>query len=154
MSGFQEYGGKERVVIIENILGITLVVVLMILSWQDMREKKIDLRICAAETGMLIFLRLIFNHMAFVITGGVLGIVMLILAYISRQAIGYGDGCVFVMTGVYLGGYKNFLLIFLSLCIAALYSGVLLFVMHKSKNYIMPFLPCILLGFMVVTVIG
>ncbi len=68
--------------------------------------------------------------------GGLLGVVLLLISKCSRGALGEGDGIFFIITGIYLGFWKNLLLFFSSLMLCSFF-GLALFLWgwFQGKDY-------------------
>ena len=79
---------------------------------------------------------------AFVCTGRIrFGIALLLYSLVTHESIGYGDGCLFVMTGLFLGIWENLVLLLLASVLAGIGSAVLLFFRKKKKKERIPFVP-------------
>ena len=80
--------------------------------------------------------------------GGIgLGIGLLAVAFFSREAIGFGDGLLFCVTGIYLGFWGNLrLLLTGTLCCALIQAVGLLFRRARMKDRV-PLVPFLLLAF-------
>ncbi len=80
--------------------------------------------------------------------GGVaVGIVVLMFAYFSKEAIGVADGIIISVCGVAFGLYETVLLCFLAAVYAAGYAVVLLLLKKAGRKSRIPFLPFLLLGY-------
>ena len=87
-----------------------------------------------------------------VLLGMTVGVVLVLLGFLTRESIGLGDGYLFVVTGIFLGGAANVELLFLSLLYAAIFSlGVLIFRKGK-KNQEITFIPFVFLGYLTIIV--
>ena len=74
--------------------------------------------------------------------GGIgIGVALLLLAKVTNEAIGYGDGMVVIVVGLWKGFFQTVELLLISLMIAALYSILLLVVKKVGKKHTMPFIP-------------
>lgn len=119
---------------------------LAILSPEDIKEKQVSVktvmifgllalvcRIVAGQDGMI-------KEMIFSLVPGMF---LLILSMASKESIGLGDGMAAVVLGLWMGGYKTFLI----LCIAWMLAGgfALICLLRKQKEPI-PFIPFLLLG--------
>lgn len=82
------------------------------------------------------------------IFGGVIvGLFLIGLAFLSEEAIGFGDGMVMVVTGLYLGFWQNLELCMTGLILSAAFSGILIIAGIAKKNQAIPFLPFLMLGY-------
>ena len=83
-----------------------------------------------------------------ILLGISVGICILLLAIVTREKIGLGDGMLLTVTGVYLGGADNFQLLMYGLFYAALFSLAVLVVRRWKKSREFPFVPFLFLGYL------
>lgn len=84
-----------------------------------------------------------------ILCGMLLGVFMILISAVTRGSVGMGDGILLVVTGVYLGGYANLVLLLIGLLLSALWSlGLLAFKKKKKKDEI-AFVPFLLLSYFV-----
>lgn len=77
------------------------------------------------------------------------GAVLILTAVVSGGKIGCGDGCVFLITGLFLPTGQNLGLLIGSFFIAAL-AGVVLLMKRKAKAAdAFPFVPCVFAAYMI-----
>ncbi len=69
-----------------------------------------------------------------------------LLSYVSGEKVGYGDGWLLIMIGLFMGLRKCFLILLIGLVSASLAALVLLACRKVSKNDGLPFAPFLLLG--------
>ncbi|MDO4522693.1 MAG: hypothetical protein Q4B57_06050 [Eubacteriales bacterium] len=84
-----------------------------------------------------------------IITGALPGLTLLVLAWVTGESIGYGDGIVLLVTGWYLGWYGSIgvlLMGLLLICPAALW---MLFWKKADRRAELPFLPFLLGGYLI-----
>ena len=72
------------------------------------------------------------------------GVLLLLTGRITRQAIGYGDGMLLLVCGLYLGGKEAGVLFVTGLLILFPISLVLLISGHAKRKTQLPFAPCLL----------
>ena len=140
---------------LEIIKIVVLGVFLLIEGIRDLQKHKVSM-ITVIIAGILgaIFQFGIIQENGLKIIGGILiGIVLLSLAKITREKIGYGDGWIFVVTGIYLGFLSNMYLLLLSLFLASWASICLLAFKKVNKKTELPFVPFILPGYLLLLVI-
>lgn len=82
-------------------------------------------------------------------SGVLIGIGILIFAYVSGESIGLGDGWLFVVTGTYLTFWENFVLLFGSMLLAGIFASICLILKRKNKNERMALAPFVLMGYVV-----
>lgn len=70
----------------------------------------------------------------YLMTGMSVGIALLLYSLVTHESIGYGDGCLFVMTGLFLGIWENLVLLLLASVLAGIGSAVLLFLEKEEKG--------------------
>ena len=115
-------------------------------TWQDIKEKKVTgnyLRI-GAVVGLLYKIAGIAQKADLVKDwmGALLpGIVLLILAKMTKEKIGYGDGSVIVILGNYWNLKEIWLVLQGALVLTMIVSVILLITKKVGKEYEMPFLP-------------
>lgn len=140
---------------LEIIKIIVLGVFLLIEGIRDLQKHKVSM-ITVMIAGILgvIFQFGIIQENGLKIIGGILiGIVLLSLAKITREKIGYGDGWIFVVTGIYLGFRGNIYLLLLSLFLASLVSIYLLVFKMANRKTELPFVSFLLPSYLLLFVI-
>ena len=78
------------------------------------------------------------------------GVTFWILSFISAEKVGYGDGWMLVMIGLFIGLWKCFLILMIGLVSSSLVVLILLAVRRVSREYQLPFAPFLLFGMGVV----
>lgn len=130
-------------------MNFIVAIILMFLSWQDIRKKKINLGFCVISITFIILASFLFHlkSLLFMTSGILVGVFIMIISYITREAIGMGDGVAFVITGLAAGGVINFEILIISLFLAS-FTGMYLLIFKKSnKKETMAFLPYIAISF-------
>lgn len=80
------------------------------------------------------------------------GIVFLLIAYVGRECIGYGDGLVILCLGAYLSLGQILELCMAALTLAGLVALGLMLVAHKGRKTTLPFVPFLLAGYVILMV--
>ena len=75
------------------------------------------------------------------------GIIFLIISKVTKESLGYGDGIVVLVMGVFINMQKLVRSLMLALLFAALWSIILMIFWGKKKQADFPFLPFVLLGY-------
>ena len=91
--------------------------------------------------------RLILGEFLTGLAGVSIGLLLLGAAFVSRQKVGYGDGLVFMVCGLYLGFWENFSLLFMSLVLCALGGLFLMLIGKIKKGQTLPFIPFVMAAF-------
>ncbi len=116
---------------------------------RDCRYKKIPL----IPVGVLFVLGIIYQIIAGessfpqVMLSLLPGLLLLLTAKLSRQAVGYGDGLVFIAAGTFLGLFATLFLALFSLILSALAGAFLMIFKKYHGKDTMPFLPFVLGGY-------
>lgn len=124
---------------------------LTLFSVEDIKKRRINL------LPVLIFLicGIIFQFVAGKLTfleilgGASLGIFLLCVSRVTHEAMGYGDGFIFLVTGVFLGVWENFQLLLSSLLVAFVFSAIQILIRKKSGKDEMAFVPFIWISYLI-----
>ncbi|MBE5957531.1 MAG: hypothetical protein E7254_01540 [Lachnospiraceae bacterium] len=82
------------------------------------------------------------------------GIIVLILAIITREKIGKGDGVMIVNLGILLG-FKNIInVLMVSLIVCAVASLLMIVIKRVNKNYEIPFAPFLMVALALIGMCG
>jgi leader peptidase (prepilin peptidase)/N-methyltransferase len=127
-------------------MGIFLVVNAVL----DFRKHEISLVSLAvfalAGAGLNLWLR---YQAIWELLGGIgVGLLLIFTAFISREAIGFGDGLVVCVTGIYLGFWDNLRLLLTGLVLCALFVGLGLFIRRFRMTDRLPLVPFLLLAWL------
>ena len=76
------------------------------------------------------------------------GILFLIISKMTKESMGYGDGVIVLVMGVYISIQKLVGSLMLALILAAAWSVILLVFFRKRKQEEFPFVPFVLLGYL------
>ncbi len=86
------------------------------------------------------------------IIGGVLvGVVLLGFSIISREKIGKGDALIIMVAGIYLGFFQTLKLLWIASIIGVIAGLLIIKKKNKGFGYEMPFVPCLLVGYLIMT---
>ena len=122
-----------------------------ICSWQDLKRKELSLWILgfAGIAGIVVQLLWYRHHSLYDFGGMAVGIVMLLVALLTEQQIGVGDGLMLIVVGIYMGLWVTLAIFLFGLLAGAVAGLALLLFFHKGKHYEMPFVPFLLIGFVI-----
>lgn len=83
-----------------------------------------------------------------IISGMSVGVLMLFISFLSGEALGYGDGMVVLVTGVLCGIRLTMITILIAFFVMAVLAIYLLIRRGFHFREKIPFVPCILVGFL------
>ena len=130
---------------------IGLLGLLGVCGFEDIKIKRIRLVVVNAFAILGIVFHLIYERISWVdmLGGAAVGVVLLIVGYVSKERIGYGDGLLFMATGIYLGFWNNLVLLWLSTTLAGIYGLILMLLKKKKKEDEIPLVPFVLAVYVV-----
>ena len=133
---------------------VGLLGLLGICGLEDIKIKRIRLVVVNSFAILGVILHILYQRISWIdmICGALLGVILLIIGYFTKEKIGYGDGLIFVATGIYLGFWNNLILLWLSTTLAGIYGLILMIFKKKKKDNEIPLVPFIL-GVYVVSLI-
>ena len=105
---------------LEGIRMIVLLVSLFLCAWIDWKTERVSvpLLLLGGMTAVLLHLFAQEESVFYLMTGMSVGIALLLYSLVTHESIGYGDGCLFVMTGLFLGIWENLVLLLLASVLA------------------------------------
>ena len=122
---------------LEVILKLVLLLGLFYIAWCDYKTKLIDVKwlLIVGAIGVAgILLRNDVIMLGKALLGMLPGFCLLMTAWISEESIGYGDGWLFVMTGIFLGCLQNAILLLGSMILAGIFAITCLVLKKKRRN--------------------
>lgn len=133
-----------------NIYQYTITSIMLIHSITDIKYKKVrfELTLVGLIIGILfIILEIGKGILPYEKAGGILfGIGCLIWGKITNEAIGYGDGMILCMLGLFYHTEQIFIVIFWASLFAVMMALFLMITFQKNRKYEMPFVPFLTLG--------
>jgi leader peptidase (prepilin peptidase)/N-methyltransferase len=130
--------------------------VLTVESISDIKTKSISLARLVCYMIVALALNIIMKYQSFIsLFGGIIvGVIFLGFGILTKEGIGYGDGAIFICLGAVLGLYDNLRLLMYSLMLAAIVGGIYALVRKKNLKVRIPFIPCVLITYVVMTLVG
>lgn len=109
----------------------------------DLRRRQVWWPGCLLFGAMAALIHLLRNDTTlFGFTAGLLpGLALLLLGWVSRGAVGYGDGLAVTACGAALGFSRTFSMLLTALCLAAAWAGILLVSGKGHRKDQFPFIP-------------
>lgn len=122
---------------------------LIVLSCMDLRTRKIPW-IPVVILGMVVFVYRIWSgiSLAEVAAGVIPGGVLLLVSAVTEESIGYGDGLVLLVLGLFCGVAETVAVLGMALLLASVLSMVLLALKRAGRKTKLPFLPCLCSGYL------
>jgi leader peptidase (prepilin peptidase)/N-methyltransferase len=144
-------GGK---LVLENVQQVVLLMVLFVTAYRDWKERVVDIRILGIAGALEIVFEIAVQPANWLerAEGAALGIILILLALVSGQMLGIGDGVIFVITGIFLGFWGNMELFLLSLWMAGILALFLLIIKKRGRKYQIPFVPFILGAYVIMLI--
>ena len=123
---------------------------LAITAYRDCKEKSIYLYlpIVAGVMGVILHIFFLERGVADMLWGVGIGGCVILLAWISKESIGVGDGIMLMVSGIYLGFWENLELLFTALLLVGVTALFLMVVKKKRRDYRVPFLPFLLVAYL------
>ena len=124
--------------------------VLGILSVVDVRERKIPVR-PVLFLGMVLFVMRLHAGVTAgeLVCGLIPGAVLMIVAWVTKEKLGMGDGVLVLCLGLGYGIEAMLMIIGVAFAVAALVSVVLMVCRKATRKTELPFLPFLLVGWLV-----
>lgn len=139
---------------LENVQQVVLLMVLFVTAYRDWKERVVDIRILGIAGALEIVFEIAVQPANWLerAEGAALGIILILLALVSGQMLGIGDGVIFVITGIFLGFWGNMELFLLSLWMAGILALFLLIIKKRGRKYQIPFVPFILGAYVIMLI--
>lgn len=137
------------------ILNIILCIYLFYCTICDIKTNTVSLKCSLLTILLLLFLRFLFG--IFYIDDFIISILpgtfILFMGIITHQSIGYGDGIVFIVSGIALGKDYILLLVLGAFIFSSVYSLFLL-AKRKSGKTTIPFVPFIFMSYFFIIILN
>lgn len=134
---------------------LLLLLLLIPTAIQDIKEKNVSVFITIAGLSASILINIVLepNNILKVFICAIPGTFLLICAWITNEAIGYGDGMVLLGVGNIIGLKEGTESLFIALLIAGIFSCVLMIIKRANRATTVPFIPFLLIGVLSIGVI-
>ncbi len=130
---------------------LSVLMMLIISSLEDIKNRQISVKIvsCFAAEGILCWIFIWKLPIAGLPAAIVPGIMVLALSCFTKGAIGMGDGVIIMVAGVFLGASRILEVFVCAVFLSACFALILYIIMKKSRKYEIPFVPFVLISFVV-----
>lgn len=123
--------------------------ILAAFSVYDLKTKKVPVAAVAVFGAVVMGYRLFGkNGIWELLIGLVPGMLILLLAYVTRESIGVGDGLIVCVIGMFCGVNDTLAVLGMALVMASGVAIVLLTVKRAGRKTELPFLPCLCAGYL------
>ena len=128
---------------------LILLTFLFFAAWLDWKSGELPLYLPGAGAAAGAIVRFLAGSVQIpgFLLGFLPGLLLLALAFLTKQAVGYGDGAVFLAAGTFLGLEETVGLLVLSLLAAGAGGLVILLLKKGTKKEALPFVPFVLAGY-------
>lgn len=134
----------------EKILSAVLLIFMAAAAYQDWKEKQINagILLVAAFCGIVLQAGVQKESIWSILAGFSVGLVLLLLAWITGGSVGAGDGMMLMVCGIYMGFWENINLLMTALIMAGIIALFMIAVKKKGRNYRLPFVPFVLAAYL------
>ncbi len=124
-------------------------------SFKDIKTKTVNIYVTMLFSIAGIILHMLFERSSIVdICGGIgVGVMVLWISFLTRNAIGRGDAFIIMAIGTLLGGYDTMVLLFIALFLCGIHAFWLLVIRKDDKKTEIPFAPFMLISFVLYMVL-
>lgn len=131
------------------ILKLSLLLFLFLTAYLDILRRELSIFVIAAGFLAGLILRLCFGGAGIkeLILGCLPGCGLLLIAWVTGQAIGFGDGAVLICPGIFLGLTQTLLLLGFSFLFSGLTAAAMLLIRRKQRKEELAFVPFLLAGY-------
>ena len=132
-----------------KIVHICLIIILGIICVFDIKRKKIPvyMLIILAAAGIISNFTVGEFDIEKRIIAMLPGMILLIVSMITKQQIGYGDGMIILIMGLYIDIDDILSIVLSSFLLSSIAAIILMTVFKKKKNFEMAFSPFLLIGY-------
>ena len=118
---------------VEQLNCIVFGMFLLAAAWEDGRKKSISIWLLLSGGAAGIVLCLLQREDSFKYTGCLVGLALLAVSKLSKESVGTGDGCFFIISGLFLPALSNLILFFYGLSLSGIFCG-LFFLLNRLKG--------------------
>ena len=124
------------------------------LSLEDLRTRRLSGELLLIGASLAAVYRLTTKEIPgeLILAGLAMGAVFLLLGYLTREALGYGDGILICILGVFVGVTELAAMLMVAWTGASVAAVILCVKRRFSRKAAMPFVPFLLLGYSIVSV--
>lgn len=130
---------------------IVLLGTLTLAAYRDFKEQNVYLYRMLLSAAAGIFLHIWYQSPALpdMLAGAAIGVVLMLIACLTGESVGMGDGLALMVSGIFLGFWGNLELLLMALFFAGAAALFLLIVKKKGRKYRLPFLPFLAVAYLI-----
>ena len=133
--------------VLEIVSKTLLLFFLFVIAYRDYKTGLLEVRQLLIVGILGVFLSMGQGEFYQALTGIAVGVLVLLAAWCSKERIGFGDGWLFVVTGIFLGFLENFMLLFWTFILAGIFAAGCLALKKKGRNDNMALGPFVLAAY-------
>ncbi|MBQ7919615.1 MAG: prepilin peptidase [Lachnospiraceae bacterium] len=118
-----------------------LIVYLVILSIRDIRRKEFSVGAILGGLGVGLVRGAIKGEWVPVLLGIIPGMLLILMGFLTREKVGYGDGVLLIIVGLIMGWPGSLVVYILAQFGVLFYAILLLVIKHVSRDVQIPFAP-------------
>lgn len=132
-----------------KIFHICLIIILGVICVFDIKKKKIPvyMLIILAAVGITSNFTMGEFNIEKRIIAMLPGIIMIMVSMVTKQQIGYGDGLLILIMGLYINIDDILSIVLSAFLVSSVFAIILMTVFKKKKNFEMAFSPFLLIGY-------
>ena len=118
-------------------------------SMYDLKWRKVNVAaVVLLGVAVFIYRICISTEAAELMLGMVPGLVVLLVSYVTGESIGFGDGMMLCVLGLFFGIKQTLAVFGMALVLCAVLAILLLVCKRANKKTELPFLPCLCAGYL------
>ncbi len=128
---------------------ISLLGILGMCSYRDVRYRSLRTGMLLAFAAVGVWMHLLFERIGvWDMAGGMaVGVSLYLIAHLSGERIGKGDALLVMVCGIFLGFWETIVLLWVAFLLAGVIGFAFVRMRHVGRNYELPFVPFLLLGY-------
>ena len=152
LSAGQECEGRAQ--INDMVQKVLLLGIMGLAAWQDWKSRKVSVRLLfgAGCVGLFCFLYFRQIDVADMLLGAGVGAGLILIAWLTGEKIGYGDGALVLVSGIFLGFAENVQMLCMALLLTEVAALFLIVIKRKGRRYQIPFIPFLLAGYLLLCI--
>lgn len=132
-------------------LTITHFIIMTLCSIEDIRSQRISMSLLGIGIPIGIMFQVYYHKLSIwsLLAGVGIGLLIMLISFITGEKIGMGDGAVLAVTGLLLGGKRTFTLFVIASGLSGM-TALFIFLKRKNGKQEIPFIPFLFLASLMV----